>query len=131
MTADAIHRNGAARRYLLVFLALLGLTVLTYVTGKQHLGAWALPLALAIASTKAGLVMAFFMHLQDTRGGALVAMFVSCILIVTLLAFVFGDVVFRFPLARPDRMGAYEALPVGAGLGNGPDGHAHPQPAKR
>ncbi|MEN9799226.1 MAG: hypothetical protein RL653_2922 [Pseudomonadota bacterium] len=131
MTDHAPHAHGSPLRYLLVFLGLLVLTVVTYVTGKMHLGGWALPLALVIASTKAGLVLAFFMHLWDTRGAPLVAMAVSLLFIVTLLALVFGDVAFRFPLARPDRMGNYEALPVGALLGDGPDGHAHPVPAKR
>jgi cytochrome c oxidase subunit 4 len=131
MTDHAPHAHGSPLRYLLVFLGLLVLTVVTYVTGRMHLGGWALPLALVIASTKAGLVLAFFMHLWDTRGAPLVAMAVSLLFIVTLLALVFGDVVFRFPLARPDRMGSYGAPPVGAVLGNGPDGHAHPTPAKR
>ena len=115
MTGNVLAPHGSPRRYLAVFGGLLLLTVLTYVTGKHHLGAWALPLALAIAATKAGLVMAFFMHLWDTRGAPLVAMFVSLLFILTLLALVFGDVVFRFPLARPDRMGSYAAQPVGGG----------------
>jgi caa(3)-type oxidase subunit IV len=131
MADSASHAHGSPLRSLQVFLGLLVLTGVTYVTGKMHLGSWALPLALLIASTKAGLVLAFFMHLWDTRGAPLVAMVVSLLFIVTLLALVFGDVAFRFPLARPDRMGGYEARPVGSILGDGPDGHAHPVPPKR
>ena len=37
------HPPHPAVPYLVVWLALLGLTALTYVTGSMHLGAWALP----------------------------------------------------------------------------------------
>jgi len=40
-------------------------------------------------------------------------MAVAVIFIVTLLGFVFGDVVFRFPPSRPDRMGEYAWPPIG------------------
>lgn len=51
-----------------VAVALLGLTVLTVVTARMHLGVLATPIAFAIALVKAFLVMAFFMGLKyDTK----------------------------------------------------------------
>jgi len=53
----------------------------------------------------------FKCHTVD--GAPLLAMAVAVIFIVTLLGFVFGDVVFRFPPSRPDRMGEYAWPPIG------------------
>lgn len=117
MAAAHARHDTSPRKYLFVFAGLMVLTFLTYWTGKMHLGHAALPLALAIALAKAGLVMAFFMHLAETRGAPLVAMAVALIFIGTMLAFVFGDVAFRFPPARPDRMGDYAWPPIGSSPG--------------
>lgn len=108
-----------------VYVALLVLTVVTYVTGKMHLGALALPLALVIASTKATLVVAIFMHLYYSRGAPLVSLTVSVFFVIALIAGVMGDLVFRFPWARPDKQIEIQAPPIGYNLGEGPDGHQH------
>jgi cytochrome c oxidase subunit 4 len=50
--------------YLVVCVVLLALTALTTVVGRVHLGAWNLPVALAIAIVKALLVAMFFMQLR-------------------------------------------------------------------
>jgi len=114
MAAPHARAHTSPRKHLLVFAGLMVLTFLTYWTGKMHLHHHvALPLALAIAGTKAGLVVAFFMHLAETRGPPLVAMAVAVIFILALLGLVFGDVVFRFPPSRPDRMGTYAYPPIG------------------
>ncbi len=48
--------------------ALIGLTVLTVVCARIHLGALAVPIAFGIALTKAYLVMSYFMGLKfDTK----------------------------------------------------------------
>jgi cytochrome c oxidase subunit IV len=55
------------RTYLTVFLLLVFLTVLTVVTAKVEMfnfGNWNIVIALFIASTKAVLVMLWFMHLK-------------------------------------------------------------------
>jgi cytochrome c oxidase subunit 4 len=51
--------------YFLVFLALMVGTAVTVVVSYVHLGWFNLPVALAIATTKAMLVILFFMHLKD------------------------------------------------------------------
>lgn len=50
--------------YVLVFLALVVGTVLTYEVAKIDLGFWNPIIALAIACTKATLVILFFMHIR-------------------------------------------------------------------
>ncbi len=56
------------RVYLLVLLALLGLTTLTILVGYLDLGPFSTPLALGIAGVKALLVVLFFMHMKDAPG---------------------------------------------------------------
>ena len=119
------HHGPSMAVYYGVFATLLVLTLVTYLTAKINLGAWNLPLALFIASTKAGLVVAFFMHLYYTRGGPLVSFTVSVIFVITLIAGVFGDIVFRYPLARPDKTMQVMSPPIGYSIGDGADGHEH------
>ena len=52
------------RGYLVVFAALLALTIITVGLAKLHMPVpLAITVAMIVASTKAGLVAAFFMHL--------------------------------------------------------------------
>jgi cytochrome c oxidase subunit 4 len=52
------------RVYLAVFTALMVLTVVTVAISRVHLGALNAPVAMAIAVTKAVLVVLFFMHVK-------------------------------------------------------------------
>lgn len=54
---------GSIKTYLLVFSTLIFLTFVTvYISVGLDLGAWSLPAALAVATTKALLVLLIFMH---------------------------------------------------------------------
>lgn len=55
----------ATARLLMVWLALMGLLALSVGVWHLHLGAMGTALGLAIAGLKAGLVVAFFMHLRE------------------------------------------------------------------
>jgi cytochrome c oxidase subunit 4 len=58
------HKDVASPKvYVLVFFALIALTVLTAICSRLPLGRWEAVVALSIASVKAGLVTLFFMHL--------------------------------------------------------------------
>ncbi|MEO5822861.1 MAG: cytochrome C oxidase subunit IV family protein [Vicinamibacteraceae bacterium] len=59
------HIIGNRFTYFLVFIALMVGTAVTVAVTYIHLGWLNLPLALAIATTKAVLVIMFFMHLKD------------------------------------------------------------------
>ncbi len=99
--AAAPHKTHSAVPYLLVWLALLGLTVATYLTGKQHLGEWALPLAMAIATTKSTLVVLFFMHLWQDKGASRLVLILALIFVGLLLTLTLTDMATRFRLATP------------------------------
>lgn len=69
---DAEHDDGMvhvhvhpASAYHKVFGALVVLTLLTVGLSRVHLGEWNFFIAVVIATIKAGLVAAFFMHLKD------------------------------------------------------------------
>lgn len=62
MTSDADHNS----TYYRVFVALAVLLVLTIGVAFVDLGWWNTPIAMAIATAKALLVMAFFMHLATS-----------------------------------------------------------------
>jgi cytochrome c oxidase subunit 4 len=61
------HRAPTAMTYLAVWLALVVLATLTLVASRAVGGGWGLVIAFAIAAAKAGLVVAFFMHLVGGR----------------------------------------------------------------
>jgi len=87
--------------YVVVWIALLVFTALTYLTGKQHLGAWALFIALAIACLKSALVALIFMHLKDSSGMTRLVFGTSLVFVGILLFFTVADVATRFRPATP------------------------------
>ncbi len=99
-----------------VFGALVLLTVVTVLTSQIDLGGLNVPLALAIAFTKAGLVLSFFMALKyDNKVNTLVfsvgALFVAVFLIFTLFDTAFrGDLENVDPQTIADQQRAEEAL---------------------
>jgi cytochrome c oxidase subunit 4 len=50
------------KAYVLTWLALLGLTVLTILIGFANLGQFSILIAVALAAVQAGLIAAFYMH---------------------------------------------------------------------
>ena len=94
------HHHSAVP-YFVVWIALLGFTVLTYVTGSMHLGAWALPVALAIATVKSTLVAVIFMHLNESSGATRAVFATALIFVALLIFFTVADVATRLKLATP------------------------------
>ncbi len=101
--ADESHAEHphSAVPYLLVWIALLFFTGLTYVTGKQHLGTWALPIALIIACTKSALVALIFMHLRESSGSTRLVFATALMFVALLMFFTVADVATRFRPATP------------------------------
>jgi len=89
-------------RYVAVWLILLFFTMLTVVTGHMNLGAANIFIALAIAITKATLVVLFFMHLWDMGGVNRLVFVVSVLFAVVLILGVFGDLIARLPVSLPN-----------------------------
>jgi cytochrome c oxidase subunit 4 len=91
MTSEIVDRHGYedirqhVRGYVIVFGALLALTVATVGVSYMHLPARAaIAVALLIATIKAGLVAVFFMHLRSERRGiyALLAVVGLCLVVL-------------------------------------------------
>ncbi|WPD23804.1 MAG: cytochrome C oxidase subunit IV family protein [Candidatus Electrothrix aestuarii] len=79
-----------------VLAALLVLTGVTVAVSQVDLGVFNVPLALFIASTKATLVLLFFMHMKY-EGKVIVVSFVSAVIFLgILISLMFFDVSFRY-----------------------------------
>jgi cytochrome c oxidase subunit 4 len=85
------------RTYVFVWIGLVILTGLTYTVAVGiHPGGWAILVALAIAGTKSGLVLSYFMHLKSEKlliFKVMIPLVISVFLVFILLTF--ADVVFR------------------------------------
>ena len=103
------HHITSKKTLFKVFGALVALTILTVVTARfVDLGIFNIPLALAIAGTKATFVVAIFMALKyDNRVNTLVFAMGS-IFVVVFLTFTLFDTVFRGDLGNVDVMTAAE-----------------------
>jgi cytochrome c oxidase subunit 4 len=108
------HGHGSGR-YILVWLVLLALTFLTVWTGRQNLGAANLLLALLIATTKATLVVLFFMHLSEAAGANRIVFVVSLFFALLMMAGVFGDLLTRNAMTLPSGAPSTEGPEISAG----------------
>jgi cytochrome c oxidase subunit IV len=95
------HREHSAVGYVVVWIALLFFTVLTWYTGTRHLGSWALPIALSIACIKSALVALVFMHLIDSGGATRLVFVTSLVFVGLLLFFTVADVATRYTPSTP------------------------------
>lgn len=77
--------------YIKTFAALIFLTIVTVVTSYFHFGSWNLPIAMLIATTKAVLVMWFFMQLKYDETGNKVAFYSSFVFLAIFLGLVGAD----------------------------------------
>ncbi|MGZ3614951.1 MAG: cytochrome C oxidase subunit IV family protein, partial [Thermodesulfobacteriota bacterium] len=67
MKPDEEIRKTRYKTYVLVWMALVILTGTTFSVAGMELGGWTVLIALAIAGTKSGLVLNYFMHLRSER----------------------------------------------------------------
>ncbi len=95
---DHEHGSGA---YWFVWIALLVLTVVTYVTGRMHMPTYGIYIAMAIALTKATLVAVFFMHLREQKGVNRMVLVTSVIFVLIMFLGIFGDVFTRLATLLP------------------------------
>jgi cytochrome c oxidase subunit IV len=82
----------SARRYLVVWLALIALATITLVASRAVGGGWGLVIAFAIAAAKAALVVAWFMHLAGGRPILRIVFAVALGFVVILVLGVLADV---------------------------------------
>jgi cytochrome c oxidase subunit IV len=84
-----------AKTYVLVWIALLALTGLTIGAARLELGAWGMAANLLIASTKASLVLWFFMHLKYETKFFKLLLLVPIATITVIILLTFYDVWYR------------------------------------
>jgi cytochrome c oxidase subunit 4 len=106
-----MHVSSTAARYLLVWLALVALTGLSFLASRLHLGAADVVIALVIATVKTTLVLLFFMHLLEARFSVVLIPLGAVFFIVLLAALLATDVATRltFPAAPSPYVGLPEA----------------------
>ncbi|MHB1844203.1 MAG: cytochrome C oxidase subunit IV family protein [Deltaproteobacteria bacterium] len=90
------EHHASPTRYLVVWLLLLGFTVLTWRLTYADLGTTGLIFGMAIAATKATLVALFFMHLWDQSGINRLVFVIALTFIGILIGLVVADVSTRF-----------------------------------
>lgn len=123
------HHSGPGK-YVLVWGALMVLTVVTVLTGRMHLPNFGLLLALVIATVKGTLVAMYFMHLAEHKGANRLVFGTSMLFVVLLLLFTLFDFGTRFrptlpsnstpqswPVETPGQSGRY------GGMLKAPDTH--------
>jgi cytochrome c oxidase subunit 4 len=89
-------RRTTYKTYALVWMILVILTGMTFSFAGMELGGWTVLIALAIAGTKSGLVMNYFMHLRSEK--LLIFKIIIPLVIAVFLVFIlltFADVAFR------------------------------------
>jgi cytochrome c oxidase subunit 4 len=88
---DAPAGHPGLRTYLAVFVALLVLTGITVAAAFLDLGPVNTPVALVVASLKAFLVLAFFMHLKVSHRLVWVFVGAALVMFLLLLGFTVGE----------------------------------------
>ena len=97
------HAHPTLGTYFAVFAALMVLTALTAWAAFQHLGAWNTPLAMAIAVTKATLVILFFMHVRYSPRLTAIVISASLLWLAILFVITLSDYLSRswLPIYSP------------------------------
>lgn len=95
------HHIIPLKTYFMVLGALLFLTVITVAAAQINFGALNTVIALAIASVKAGLVLAYFMHLKYDDKIYLVGFFIAIFFVVLMYAFSVLDIFTRITVQSP------------------------------
>jgi cytochrome c oxidase subunit 4 len=88
---QAEHTSHSYSIYILVWLGLLTLTVLTTVVAGINFGALTIAIALLIASTKSYLVLTVFMHLRIEQRAFKIFIFVAMFFLIISFVLLFSD----------------------------------------
>lgn len=103
MDQNSHHHITPTRTYVLVWLALMILTAVTWQVALLDLGAWNIVAAITIAVIKMTLVVALFMHAKYAEGVTKLFVAAGFLWLLILLAFFMLDYFSRswMPVAKP------------------------------
>lgn len=94
-TADPQHHITSIPTYLMIFGALMVLTILTVIAANIQLGWLNTPVALIIATVKATLVIMFFMHARHSTRLVWAVIIMSIVMVGVLFTLTFSDYLSR------------------------------------
>jgi cytochrome c oxidase subunit 4 len=83
------------RTYVFVWIGLLVLTGITIAVASIHLGSWNVVAALAVASVKSSLVLAYFMHLKYEQWLMKIIFLTAVGTLTIMIGLTFLDTAFR------------------------------------
>lgn len=90
--SDVTHATHSNRLYLVVWVALLVITVIEIAFAYRHLPvALMLTLLMGLSLVKAGLIMAYFMHLRYEKPSLVLTLIPSLVICIILLLIFFPD----------------------------------------
>lgn len=89
------HEPVSYRTFILIYVALLVLTVVTVAVSRVHLGAWNIWVALAVASVKSSLVVFIFMHLKQESKLFKIGILTLIVIVAIFIGLTFTDVLYR------------------------------------
>jgi cytochrome c oxidase subunit 4 len=95
MTENEKHITVNTRTYAGIWIALVILTGLTIKAAALEMGAWSMAANLVIASSKAGLVLWFFMHLKYERKFFKLLIVVPIATLTIIILLTFADIWYR------------------------------------
>ncbi len=124
------HHITPFRTLAIIFGALVVLTILTVLTAQVDLGAFNVPLALAIATLKATLVVLFFMALKyDSKVNALI-LSIGVLFVTVFIVFTLFDTIFRGDTSNVEAVSISDQERIDAGLSpTTPIEHSDGEPA--
>ena len=94
MTEKEMHIV-TTKTFVSVWIVLLMLTAITVTVAKMNLGAFSTLTAIAIASTKAGLVLWFFMHLKYEKRFFQLLLLAPIVTLAVIIGLTFVDIWYR------------------------------------
>jgi len=89
------HEPVPYRTFILIWFALLIMTVVTIAVSRVHLGALNIWVALAIASVKSSLVIFIFMHLRQESKLFKLGLLALFVVVAIFIGLTFTDVLYR------------------------------------
>ncbi len=89
------HAIVSYRTFIIIWVLLLLLTVVTVAVSRVHLGALNIWAALGIASLKSALVIFFFMHLKYERPIFKICLLTALVTLALFIGLTFFDVLYR------------------------------------
>lgn len=89
------HHSVSYRLNTIIWGLLLALTAITIAAAQFDFGFLNVVVAMAIATTKAGLVILFFMHLKYEKPLFKIIVFLTFVLLAIAIGFTFFDIAYR------------------------------------